>query len=162
MNGYKERGKAYYRRKILISEDKIEAARLIFDGVLGKSTVYVNGTVAARNFSGYNRFSLEIGDYLLPGEENTVIVEVDASRGEGWFYEGAGIYRAARIEMRHFSHLIKENSFVFSHISYFSGAVVLPTVLIAFLALISILIFVRKEKELQYKTIAKTRRLQSI
>ena len=45
-----------------------------------------------------------------------------------------------------------ENSFVFSHISYFSGAVVLPTVLIAFLALISILIFVRKEKELQYKT----------
>ena len=114
MNGYKERGKAYYRRKILISEDKIEAARLIFDGVLGKSTVYVNGTVAARNFSGYNRFSLEIGDYLLPGEENTVIVEVDASRGEGWFYEGAGIYRAARIEMRPFSHLIKENSFVFS------------------------------------------------
>lgn len=46
-----------------------------------------------------------------------------------------------------------ENSFVFSHISYFSGAVVLPTVLIAFFALIIILIFVKKEKELQYKTI---------
>ena len=46
-----------------------------------------------------------------------------------------------------------ENSFVFSHISYFSGAVVLPTLLIAMLALVTIIIFVRKEKELKYKAI---------
>ena len=46
-----------------------------------------------------------------------------------------------------------ENSFVFSHISYFSGAIVLPTLLIALLALVAIIIFVRKEKELTYKTI---------
>jgi lipoprotein signal peptidase len=46
-----------------------------------------------------------------------------------------------------------ENSLVFSHISYFSGAVVLPTLLIALLALIATIIFVRKEKELKYKAI---------
>ena len=46
-----------------------------------------------------------------------------------------------------------ENSFVFSHISYLSGAVVLPALLIALLALIVIIIFVRKEKELKYKAI---------
>jgi hypothetical protein len=46
-----------------------------------------------------------------------------------------------------------ENSFVFSHISYFSGAIVLPTLIIALLALVAIIIFVRKEKELTYKTI---------
>ena len=46
-----------------------------------------------------------------------------------------------------------ENSLVFSHISYFSSAVVFPTILIAFLALIAIIIFVRKEKELKYKAI---------
>ena len=46
-----------------------------------------------------------------------------------------------------------ENSFVFSHISYFSGVVVLPTLLIALLALIATIIFVRKEKELKYKAI---------
>jgi hypothetical protein len=46
-----------------------------------------------------------------------------------------------------------ENSFVFSHISHFSGAVVLPTLLISLLALIAIIIFVRKEKELKYKAI---------
>ena len=46
-----------------------------------------------------------------------------------------------------------ENSFVFSHISHFSGAVVLPTLLISLLALIATIIFVRKEKELKYKAV---------
>ncbi len=46
-----------------------------------------------------------------------------------------------------------ENSFVFSHISHFSGAVVLPSLLISLLALIATIIFVRKEKELKYKAI---------
>lgn len=44
-----------------------------------------------------------------------------------------------------------ENSFVFSHISHSSSAVVLPTLLIALLALLAIVIFVRKDKELKYK-----------
>ena len=46
-----------------------------------------------------------------------------------------------------------ENSFVFSHISYFSNVVVLPALLFALLALLATIIFVRKEKELKYKTI---------
>jgi hypothetical protein len=44
-----------------------------------------------------------------------------------------------------------ENSLVFSHLSYCSSVVVLPTLLIAFLALIATMIFVKKDKELQYK-----------
>lgn len=46
-----------------------------------------------------------------------------------------------------------ENSFVFSHISYFSGAVVPVIVLIALLALLATIIFVKKEKELKYKAV---------
>ena len=46
-----------------------------------------------------------------------------------------------------------KNSFVFSHLSYFSGAIVLPVLLIALLTLIATIIFVRKEKELKYKAI---------
>lgn len=46
-----------------------------------------------------------------------------------------------------------KNSFGFSHISYFSSAVVLPILLIALLALILIMILVKKEKELNYKAI---------
>lgn len=46
-----------------------------------------------------------------------------------------------------------ENSFVFSHVSYFSGEVVFPTVVIALLALLAIAIFVKKEQELNYNKI---------
>ena len=46
-----------------------------------------------------------------------------------------------------------KNSFSFSHLSYFSGEIVPPTVIIALLALLAIIIFVRKEKELKYKVI---------
>lgn len=46
-----------------------------------------------------------------------------------------------------------ENSFKFSHISYCSGSVVPVMLLVALLALLAIIIFVRKEKELKYKTV---------
>ena len=46
-----------------------------------------------------------------------------------------------------------QNSFVFSHVSYFSGAVVFPTTLIALLFLLAIVLFVKKEKDLTYNKI---------
>lgn len=46
-----------------------------------------------------------------------------------------------------------ENSFVFSHLSIFSGEVVFPTLLIGVLACVVILIFVKKDIDLTYKTV---------
>ena len=46
-----------------------------------------------------------------------------------------------------------KNSFTFSHISYCSSMVVLPILLIAFIALIVMLIFAKKEKDLKYKAL---------
>jgi hypothetical protein len=46
-----------------------------------------------------------------------------------------------------------ENSLEFSHISYLSGANVLPLMLIALLTLIATLIFVRKEKDIRYNAL---------
>lgn len=46
-----------------------------------------------------------------------------------------------------------ENTLVFSHISYFSSTVVLPTLLIALIALGVVIAFVRKEKDLVYKKV---------
>ncbi|MBR4292018.1 MAG: hypothetical protein IKT54_00185 [Clostridia bacterium] len=46
-----------------------------------------------------------------------------------------------------------ENTLVFSHLSYLNGEVVPPTFIVALLALIATIIFVRKEKELKYKAI---------
>lgn len=98
--GYKLRGTGWYRNKFILPETPVESARIVFDGVLGNTTVYVNGVVAGRNFSGYNRFAFEIGDYLLPGKENIVHVYVDGRKAEGWWYEGNGLYRPVRIQFR--------------------------------------------------------------
>jgi beta-galactosidase len=38
-------------------------------------------------------FYFDVTPYANPGGTNVLVVRVDASRFEGWFYEGAGIYR---------------------------------------------------------------------
>ena len=35
----------------------------------------------------------DITDYINFGKDNVVVVRADATQYEGWFYEGAGIYR---------------------------------------------------------------------
>lgn len=67
---------------------------LEFDGVFRDCLLYVNGCIAGRNASGYAPFRVDIADFLdYDGGPNVLTVRVDASLGEGWFYEGAGIYR---------------------------------------------------------------------
>ena len=46
-----------------------------------------------RNMSGYAPFTYDVTDFLNYGAKNILVVRVDATQGEGWFYEGAGIYR---------------------------------------------------------------------
>ena len=111
--GYKKRITCWYKRSFLFSETEYESSELIFDGVLGKCEVYVNGVRAASNLSGYNRFFCDIGDYLHYGE-NTVAVYVDARRPEGWWYEGAGIYRNVYLTVTGKSHIDRKNCFTYS------------------------------------------------
>ena len=110
--GCKPRDVAWYKKSFFLPEGDIASAELIFDGVLGECTVFVNGVISKRNFSGYNRFSVEIADYLVPNKENEIAVFVDARRHEGWWYEGAGIYRPVRILFREDARILKEECFV--------------------------------------------------
>lgn len=111
-NGYKPRGVGWYYNSFELPDVPVENARLVFDGVLGQCTVYVNGIQAARNFSGYNRFSCEIASYLLPGKENMIVLYVDGTIWEGWWYEGAGLYRPVYIEFRETEHFDAADCFI--------------------------------------------------
>jgi beta-galactosidase len=53
----------------------------------------VNGWFVGRHESGYSGFRYDITDVAEPGGRTVVAVRVDATESEGWFYEGAGIYR---------------------------------------------------------------------
>jgi len=70
-----------------------QALWLEFDGVYRNCLVWLNGHILGRNVSGYSSFYFDATQYANPGGTNVLVVRVDASRFEGWFYEGAGIYR---------------------------------------------------------------------
>lgn len=93
--GYKQRGTGWYRKKFkLSSEDEGKQLILEFDGIATHATIYLNGSILERNFCGYTSFAVDITDRAFYGDRpNLLVVKVDASISEGWWYEGAGIYR---------------------------------------------------------------------
>lgn len=93
--GYKKRGKGWYFKQFRLEEcDKDKELYIEFGGVSSNCTVYLNGSVVYRNFGGYNSFMVNITDMAVYGEQiNFLSVFVDADVVEGWWYEGAGIYR---------------------------------------------------------------------
>lgn len=95
-HGYLKAGVGYYRKEFDISADRKEKKiSLELEGIFRKSTIWVNGHKLLHHESGYTGFSCDITDVLRYGEEgkNVILVKVDAADYEGWWYEGAGIYR---------------------------------------------------------------------
>lgn len=84
----------WYRKRFVLGPDDIgRRISLEFDGVFRDALVMLNGYVVAQNASGYAPFRADITDFANYDGPNVLVVRVDASHGEGWFYEGAGIYR---------------------------------------------------------------------
>ncbi len=90
---FPETSVGWYRKVFDVPIDG-KRTRLEFDGVFRQATVIFNGYVVKQNDGGYTPFNVDLTDFLnSDGKANTLLVRVDASLGEGWFYEGAGIYR---------------------------------------------------------------------
>ena len=84
----------WYRKHFFIpAEADGQRVRLRFDGIFRDSDIWVNGFWMGGEKSGYTTASYDIADYLNYGGDNVVAVRADATFEEGWFYEGAGIYR---------------------------------------------------------------------
>lgn len=105
--GYRARGIGWYRRHLQLPEsDRGRHIELQFDAIATHSTVWVNGIVVDRNWSGYNGRSIDITPYVRYGADvNTIAVRVDADALEGWWYEGAGIYRHTWLVKRDAVHI---------------------------------------------------------
>lgn len=97
--GYHGKGVGWYRRAFTLDDSaKGKHLELQFDGIAMHATVWVNGILVARNFCGYTGFSADITSFARFGTDtNEVAVRVDANPIEGWWYEGAGIYRHVRL-----------------------------------------------------------------
>lgn len=93
--GYLKYENAWYRKHFTLTKAEAENKRVLlrFDGIAGKSTVYLNGCLMYHNFSSYNTFEIDISDYVYYDKENIVAVHVETDEFEGWWYQGGGIYR---------------------------------------------------------------------
>ncbi len=95
-SGYLPTGIGFYRKEFEIPEaDKGKKISIEFDGIFRNSTLWVNGHLMGNHQSGYTPSNYDLTDVLRYGNEgkNVILVKVDASEYEGWWYEGAGIYR---------------------------------------------------------------------
>jgi beta-galactosidase len=84
----------WYRKTLLVPEsDRGRRIAVEFDGVFRDSIVWFNGHYIGEEHSGYSSFRYDLTDYVNYGGPNVLVVRVNVSTPEGWFYEGAGIYR---------------------------------------------------------------------
>ncbi len=69
-----------YEKEIEIPNDYIDKHLfLTFDGVAHKSEVYINDKLVITHYCGYDRFVVDINDYVNYGNKNTIKVIVDSN-----------------------------------------------------------------------------------
>ncbi|MGC2164027.1 MAG: beta-galactosidase GalA [Silvibacterium sp.] len=110
---YPETSIGWYRRVFDLEE--ADCARRIaveFDGMFRDAIVVFNGFYLGRNFSGYAPVLYDLTDLANFGEKNVLVVRVDATLGEGWYYEGAGIYRHVWLIKTAPVHLAQGGTFI--------------------------------------------------
>jgi beta-galactosidase len=135
-HGYKPLGRKYpetsvgwYRRGFdLPASDSGRRILLEFDGAFRNTLVFVNGSLVGRHDDGYTPFRLDISDFVHYGTRNILVVRVDASFADGWFYEGAGIYRHVWLTKTAPLHLGAWESYVRTQVSPGAATLSLATV----------------------------------
>jgi beta-galactosidase len=123
-HGYKPLGRSYpetsvgwYRRTFEVpKEDAGRRIEVEFDGAFRSALVFLNGYFIGRNDNGYCPFAFDLTDFIHYGAKNTITVRMDASMGDGWFYEGAGIYRHVWLQKTDAVHLGRWESYVRSEV----------------------------------------------
>ena len=122
--GFPDTSVGWYRRVFeLDAGDKDRRISLEFDGTYRESMVVFNGFYIGSHSGGYDPFRFDVTDYVKPGERNILLVRVDATSSDGWFYEGAGIYRHVWLVKTNPVHVKRWGTFVASEIK--GGAAVL-------------------------------------
>ncbi|MFZ6027556.1 MAG: beta-galactosidase GalA [Chloroflexota bacterium] len=137
-HGYKAIGRnfpensvGWYRKRFFIpASDLGRRIAIEFDGVHRDAAVWVNGFYLGTEHSGYASFSYDIGDYLNYGGDNVVAVRADATMEEGWYYEGAGIYRHVWLVKTAPLHVARHGTFVTTDLENGAAAITIRTTVI--------------------------------
>ena len=111
-HGYRVFSNAWYRKTFTVDPSlRGKHATLVFDGISTSSIIYLNGSVIERSFSGYSEIAIDVTDRLYFDKINTLAVYTKASDIEGWWYEGAGIYRHVHLYIKDSLHIMHNGIF---------------------------------------------------
>ena len=111
--GYPATSVGWYRRVFeLPAADAGKRISIEFDAAYREACVIFNGFYIGRHIGGYDPFSFDVTDFVKPGGRNVLVARVDATQSDGWFYEGAGIYRHVWLVKTHPVHVKKWGTFV--------------------------------------------------
>jgi len=128
---FPETSVGWYRREFTLpASDAGRRISVEFDGIFRNATVFFNGHYIAENMSGYAPLNIDLTDFANFADatrkqsgRNVLVVRVDASLDEGWFYEGAGIYRHVWLTKTAPLHVAHWGNFVRSDFGAVTGVV---------------------------------------
>lgn len=105
----------WYRKHFTVAKaDSGYRFQLQFDGIFRDANIWLNGFYVGNNKSGYVGGEYDITDYINYAGDNVLVVRVDATQYEGWFYEGAGIYRHVWLNKYAATHIATNGVFAYS------------------------------------------------
>ena len=115
VHGYLPYGVGFYRKHLTLPSAHsgliagTHVATLVFDGVQTASKTYLDGEELGTHASGYTPFryvlSAATAARLGSGASVLLAVEADATKPDGWWYDGGGIYRHVKLVVQPALHL---------------------------------------------------------
>ena len=107
----------WYRKHFFVDKkDSGQRFQIQFDGIYRDANIWLNGIYLGNNKSGYIGATYDIKDFINFDKENLLVVRVNASQYEGWFYEGAGIYRHVWLNQYNNVHIADYGTFVSANV----------------------------------------------
>jgi beta-galactosidase len=105
----------WYRKHFTISKaDSGNRFQIQFDGIYRDAKIWINGFYVGNNLSGYIGAAYDVTDFVNYDGDNVLVVRVDATQYEGWFYEGAGIYRHVWLNEFDNMHIADDGVFAYA------------------------------------------------
>ena len=112
-HGYRTRDNAWYRKSFTL-DPSLEGKQLLlcFEGTAVNAEFYFNGSLMARSFSAYTETVFDISERAyFDGRTNILAVHINGFETEGWWYEGAGIYRHVKLYVKDKLHIAHNGIF---------------------------------------------------
>ena len=107
----------WYRKHFMVARaDSGQRFQFQFDGIFRDANIWINGFYLGNNKSGYVGVNYDVTDFINYDRDNVIVVRVDATQYEGWFYEGAGIYRHVWLNKYQNTHIATDGVFAYSSI----------------------------------------------